>query len=422
MNESLKRLKKDCVDLFYLHFPDRSVPIEETLKDVNLLYKEGKFKSFGLSNYSAWEVAEIYYLCKINNYPLPLVYQGRYNSLSRGVEGELIPCLRRLGISFYAYSPLAGGLLTGKHHFEDRDKATIQPGRYSGDSKGAKLYASGKSEEIMGNNELLNIEPKVEIATKSFPFAERGFKDHAVLDQMNGSLKRLKKDCVDLFYLHSPDRSVPIEETLDDVNLLYKEGKFKQFGLSNYSAWEVAEIYYLCKMNGYPLPTVYQGKYNAVTRSAEGELFPCLRRLGISFYAYSPLAGGVLTGKHKFEDRAKGAIQQGRFSNDNKRADFFLKFFWKKPMFDAVDKVKVALDHVYGPGKVSLADASIRWCYHHSILDGAYGDAVIIGASSIKHLEDNIKSTKHGPLHEDIVRVFEEAWDQCEADCPLYYN
>lgn len=91
-------------------------------------------------------------------------------------------------------------------------------------------------------------------------------------------------------------------------------------------------------------------------------------------------------------------------------------------MFDAVDKVKVALDHVYGPGKVSLADASIRWCYHHSILDGAYGDAVIIGASSIKHLEDNIKSTKHGPLHEDIVRVFEEAWDQCEADCPLYYN
>ncbi|KAK2549744.1 Aflatoxin B1 aldehyde reductase member 4 [Acropora cervicornis] len=276
-------------------------------------------------------------------------------------------------------------------------KLCLDNGAYHFDT--ASMYASGKSEEIMGNNELLNIEPKVqpkvEIATKSFPFAERGFKDHAVLDQMNGSLKRLKKDCVDLFYLHSPDRSVPIEETLDDVNLLYKEGKFKQFGLSNYSAWEVAEIYYLCKMNGYPLPTVYQGKYNAVTRSAEGELFPCLRRLGISFYAYSPLAGGVLTGKHNFEDRAKGAIQQGRFSNDNKRADFFLKFFWKKPMFDAVDKVRVALGHVYGPGKVSLADASIRWCYHHSILDGAYGD---------------------------IVRVFEEAWDQCEADCPLYYN
>ncbi|XP_015754891.1 PREDICTED: aflatoxin B1 aldehyde reductase member 4-like [Acropora digitifera] len=297
-------------------------------------------------------------------------------------------------------------------------KLCLDNGAYHFDT--ASMYASGKSEEIMGNNELLNIEPKVEIATKSFPFAERGFKDHAVLDQMNGSLKRLKKDCVDLFYLHSPDRSVPIEETLDDVNLLYKEGKFKQFGLSNYSAWEVIDWLIYQLTNQYILLMIdLIGKSSL---SSEGELFPCLRRLGISFYAYSPLAGGVLTGKHNFEDRAKGAIQQGRFSNDNKRADFFLKFFWKKPMFDAVDKVKVALDHVYGPDKVSLADASIRWCYHHSILDGAYGDAVIIGASSIKHLEDNIKSTKHGPLHEDIVRVFEEAWDQCEADCPLYYN
>jgi len=60
--------------------------------------------------------------------------------------------------------------------------------------------------------------------------------------------------------------------------------------------------------------------------------------------------------------------------------------------------------------------------YHHSILDGAHGDAVIIGASSIKHLEENIKSTKHGPLHEYVVKSFEEAWNQCKADCPSYYQ
>lgn len=285
----------------------------------------------------------------------------------------------------------------------------------------AHCYTSGTSEEIIGNSEML-ADSKVEIATKATPFSEKGFKDHAVLDQMNESLKRLKKDCVDLFYLHFPDRSVPIEETLKDVNLLYKEGKFKSFGLSNYSAWEVAEIYYLCKINNYPLPLVYQGRYNSLSRGVEGELIPCLRRLGISFYAYSPLAGGLLTGKHHFEDRDKATIQPGRYSGDSKGAKFYRRHFWKKPLFDALETVKVALDHVYGPGKVSLPEASIRWMYHHSILDGAHGDAVIIGASSIQHLEENIKSTKHGPLHEDVVKAFEEAWNQCKADCSSYYQ
>lgn len=71
---------------------------------------------------------------------------------------------------------------------------------------------------------------------------------------------------VDIFYLHAPDRSTPYEVALKGINELYKEGKFKRFGLSNFPSYEVAEIVEICKANGYVLPTVYQGMYNAIAR------------------------------------------------------------------------------------------------------------------------------------------------------------
>ncbi|XP_068678456.1 aflatoxin B1 aldehyde reductase member 2-like isoform X2 [Montipora foliosa] len=254
----------------------------------------------------------------------------------------------------------------------------------------AYMYAGGKTEEIMGNVGSLH-SSKAFIATKANPWTER-------------------------------DHKTPIEETLEAVGRLHKEGKFKSFGLSNYAAWQVAEIYYLCKKNNYPLPTVYQGMYNSVTRQVEEELFPCLRRFGIAFYAYNPLAGGLLTGKHRFEDRESSTIQYGRYAGAGSWVDVYLKRYWKKPLFNLIDKLRVTLDSTYGVGKVSLIDASLRWMYHHSKMDGANGDAVIIGASSVKHLKENLESTKHGPLHQDVVEVFDEAWSEIQGDCPLYFR
>lgn len=311
----------------------------------------------------------------------------------------------------------------GKEHTLGKEnefvKICMENGIYSFDT--ALMYAGGKSEEVMGNLDNLR-DPKVFIATKANPWSGKDLKYDSVLEQLNKSLKSLKRDSVDLFYLHAPDHNTPIEETLEAVNQLYKEGKFKAFGLSNYAAWEVAEIYYLCKTKDYPRPTVYQGMYNSVTRDVERELFPCLRRFGLAFYAYNPLAGGILTGKHRYEDREKGKIQDGRYANPGIWTDAYLKRYWKKPLFDLLDKLRTTLDHIYGKGKVSLVDASLRWMYHHSKMDGAHGDAVIVGASSAKHLEENLKSTKHGPLHEDVVKVFEEAWGQIKSDCPDYFR
>lgn len=102
-----------------------------------------------------------------------------------------------------------------------------------------------------------------------------------------------------MWYLHGPDRTTPYEVTLKAVNDLYKEGKFKRFGISNYMSWEVAEIVAICTTNGYIMPTAYQGIYNAIHRKIEPELFPCLRKYGIAFYEFNPLGGGFFTGRYR---------------------------------------------------------------------------------------------------------------------------
>jgi aflatoxin B1 aldehyde reductase len=104
-------------------------------------------------------------------------------------------------------------------------------------------------------------------------------------------LKALKRPSVDIYYLHAPDRSVPLEETAEAINDLYERKSFKLFGLSNFTAEEVERIYNICKANNYVLPSVYQGNYNPITRKNESELFPLLKNLGIGW-----VGGWVLVG------------------------------------------------------------------------------------------------------------------------------
>lgn len=104
---------------------------------------------------------------------------------------------------------------------------------------------------------------------------------------------------IDIMYLHLPDRDTPLEETCEAMNQAYQEGKFKRFGISNYTADEVEQIVAICKDKGYVAPAVYQGQYNPLVRSGEDILFPVLRKHGIAFYAYSPAAAGVFVGNQK---------------------------------------------------------------------------------------------------------------------------
>ena len=221
------------------------------------------------------------------------------------------------------------------------------------------------------------------------------------------------------------------------------------------AAWQVMEVYQLCVQHNFVRPSVYQGMYNACTRAVEPELFPCLRQLGLAFYAYNPLMGGLLTGRYTFERKPQ---EDGRFAN-NKSAEMYalstalpcaqtcgpcspagpalwrscltssplfctvryLARYWKQSLFDAIDRIRAALHYAHGDS-VSLTDASLRWMVHHSQLKGEHGDAVILGASKIEHVTGNLKGIAGGPLEPAVVKAFDEAWEASKADCIVYYR
>ncbi|XP_049734064.1 aflatoxin B1 aldehyde reductase member 4 [Elephas maximus indicus] len=285
----------------------------------------------------------------------------------------------------------------------------------------AFAYGDGQSESILGGLGLRLGDSgcKVKIATKANPFFGKSLKPDSLRSQLETSLKRLQCTQLDLFYLHLPDHSTPVEETLRACHQLHQEGKFVELGLSNYAAWEVAEICTLCKVHGWILPTVYQGMYNATTRQVETELFPCLRHFGLRFYAYNPLAGGLLTGKYKYEDKDEKQ-PVGRFFG-NKWAEVYRNRFWKENHFKAIALVEKALQAAYGLSAPSMTSAALRWMYHHSQLQGARGDAVILGMSSLEQLQQNLAATVEGPLEPAVVDAFDQAWHLVAHECPNYF-
>ncbi|XP_061146397.1 aflatoxin B1 aldehyde reductase member 4-like [Syngnathus typhle] len=281
----------------------------------------------------------------------------------------------------------------------------------------AFMYMDGKSESVMGG---MNLPKTVSIATKANPWDGKTLKPESVRSQLATSLKRLQTDSVDLFYLHAPDHVNPIVDTLRACDELHKEGKFKEFGLSNYASWEVAEIVCLCRQNDWIVPTVYQGMYNATTRQVETELLPCLRYFGLKFYAYNPLAGGLLTGKYHYED--KDASQPaGRFFGNNWAA-VYRDRYWKQSHFQAIEVVQKALEVAYGPTPPTLLSAAMRWMYHHSQLKGEFGDGVIIGMSTVEQLRENLAAAEEGPLDERVVKAFGDAWNLVVHECPKYFR
>ncbi|KAH7078391.1 NADP-dependent oxidoreductase domain-containing protein [Paraphoma chrysanthemicola] len=236
---------------------------------------------------------------------------------------------------------------------------------------------------------------------------------HEYLDE---SLKQLKTDKVDLWYLHAPDRTVPIEETLKGVNELYKEGKFRIWGVSNFMAWEVAALCEICKKEGYPLPTVYQGIYNAFHRTIEIELLPCLRKYNIAFYAYNPLAGGWLTGRYA-RDLDNAALEPGsRFDANRWQGKMYRARWWKDEFFTALEGLREV------KGELRESEVALRWMMHHSLLKRELGDKVIIGASSKEQLEMNLTDFEKGPLDEGLLRALDKGWEGARGITWKYFH
>jgi aflatoxin B1 aldehyde reductase len=275
----------------------------------------------------------------------------------------------------------------------------------------AHTYCEGRTEEMLGRM----LDPAacrdLYIATKVNPWNDGGLKAAEVHRQFGESLQRLGCDSVDLLYLHSPDLDTPIAQTLQACFELFQQGKFRHFGLSNFAAWQVAEVVELCRRNGWMEPEVYQGMYNALTRDVERELFPCLRNYGMRFYAYNPLAGGLLTGKHLSMEQIP---EEGRFN----RQRGYVERYWKRDYFDVLEELQGAC----ADAGIKPVEVAMSWLVNHSCLEAEHGDGIILGVSSVAHLEQNMAACAQAALPQSILDIVDRGWDIIRPNCFRYFR
>jgi aflatoxin B1 aldehyde reductase len=174
-----------------------------------------------------------------------------------------------------------------------------------------------------------------------------------------------------------------------------------KFGLSNFTTEQVEECYNYAKSHNYVLPTVYQSVYSLVSRRNETALFATLRRLGISIQAYSALASGFLV-------RTPEAIKSGsgNFNTSTVFGKILHDMYGKPSYLKALDEFG-KLGEEAGSSKAGLA---FRWTAWNSYLDAEKGDALVVGASSGKQLDDTVKEIEKGPLEEWVVERLNGLW------------
>lgn len=273
----------------------------------------------------------------------------------------------------------------------------------------AYVYNGGQSEQILGQiiKDLKITDHKV--ATKVNPRVTGKLDKSSINSQVEESLERLQLEAIDTLYIHFPDESTPILETLEALNELHTKGKFVKFGLSNYSAWKFIQIIHLCKENNWVTPSVYQGLYNPLSRAVESELIPALREYGLSFCAYNPLAGGLLAGKYS---DVNDTVTDGRFSvRPNYKARY-----WNQKLFTLIDLLKSAS----AESELSIIESSFKWLESHSML--TENDGVLLGVSSTKQLQSNLTMFNGERLPKNIVEVFSQCWAEVKGTYPPYFR
>ncbi|KAJ4244740.1 hypothetical protein NW762_014315 [Fusarium torreyae] len=257
--------------------------------------------------------------------------------------------------------------------------------------------APGTSEPRIG---AVSAGDRFKIDTKTNWF--EGHTKESVSRDIDASLKLLKIEQINIYYLHVADRKNPPEPAIEAIDQAYREGKIKSWGVSNYRADEVQTAIDVCEKHGFVKPSVYQGQYNVIVRGGEKELFPILRKNGMAFYAYSAAAGGFFAASHK------NAKPKSRYDPSHGVGSLYVSLYVKPTIDAAVDKaLKVASKYDIGGHA-----AALRWTAYHSILNRQYGDAIVVGASSPEQLEYNIDVIEEGPLPDDVAAAFDAVYEE----------
>jgi len=243
----------------------------------------------------------------------------------------------------------------------------------------ADIYADGRSELLLGQS-LKNLglqRSDIVIATKVAGRSGQGrnsvgaSRGH-ILDSVEGSLRRLQTDYIDLYQIHTNDSLTPVEETLQALDILVRQGKVRYIGCSNWQAWKIAKALGISELRNYARFDTLQAYYSIAGRDLEREIVPLLESEKTGLLVWSPLAGGLLSGKFSRENQRPENSRRSEFDFplvDKERA-------WK--ILDAITPIAKA--HNCSAARISLA-----W-----LLTRPFVTSVIIGAKRMDQLEDNI--------------------------------
>lgn len=270
----------------------------------------------------------------------------------------------------------------------------------------ARAYPVGRGgtcEKLLGSKPL-KIGTWANVSTKVFSFMPGSHRPKNIAASIEKSLGALNMDSVDTMYLHAPDRATPFKDTLAAMQSAYHAGKFEKWGLSNFSASEVEEVIQICQDENLVMPAVYQGQYNAICRGAEEQLLPILRKHDIEFHAYSPSACGFFSGK---VTRATSGVSGSRWDAKSPLGAKYSHDYFHDLMFSAGEMVRQSAQK-HG---IKGHDVGLRWIVWHSKLDAERGDGVIVGASNVKQLAENLDILEQGPLPQELVKVIGMAWN-----------
>jgi aryl-alcohol dehydrogenase-like predicted oxidoreductase len=234
---------------------------------------------------------------------------------------------------------------------------------------------------------------------------DEGLSRKHIMSACDASLRRLQTDYIDLYQVHSPDSTTPIEETLRALDDLVHAGKVRYIGCSNYLAWQLAEALWTSDKLGLARFDCDQPRYNMLFRMIEDEILPLCRSQGVGVIAYNPLAGGMLTGRYR--ERREYENNQ-RFGLKNS-GELYRKRYWKDAVFEEVDRLGTFFE---ARGK-SLTHVALAWVLQQPGITSA-----ILGASRPEQLQDSLKGVDM-TLDADDVQACDEAWYNLPRDRDL---
>ncbi|WP_145029458.1 aldo/keto reductase [Paenibacillus sp. Y412MC10] len=264
-------------------------------------------------------------------------------------------------------------------------------------------YADGQSEEMLGQL-LGSRRQEVVIATKGGfragpALVQSGLSRKHLFAAAEASLKRLGTDYIDLYIVHKTDPFTPLEETLEALNDLVRQGKVRYIGFSNWPAWLAAKAVQIQRERGWATFISGQMYYSLVGRDVEYDILPFMKDAGVGLTVWSPLAGGFLSGKYS---RSNLQDPDGRLSG------FDIIPFDKEWGFAVLDHVHSIAD-AHG---ATAAQVSLAW-----LLAKAGVSSVLVGASKMSQLEDNLKAIDLELTAEEMLLL-----DQATQPRPLYPN